>query len=196
MPSKSSVLPLFGRPGLLEPVLDLLLGRAVEDRRREPQAERVRGPPEMRLENLPDVHTRRNAERIEHDLDRRAVRQVRHVLFRQDARDDALVAVAAGHLVADRQLALHRDVDLDQLDDARRQLVAAPDLLLLLLELLADDLHLPLGALLELAQILLEPRIVGLHLQPDDRVVGQPLQHLGRQSRCPSCSSRSRPCSS
>ena len=121
----------------------------------------MRGPPEMRLENLADVHTRRNAERIEHDLDRRAVRQIRHVLFRQDARDDALVAVAAGHLVADRQLALHRDVDLDQLDDARRQLVAAADLLLLLLELVADDFDLPLGALLELAQVLLEPRIVG-----------------------------------
>jgi hypothetical protein len=32
--------------------------------------------------------------------------------------------VATGHLVADRQLALDRDVDLHQLDDARRQLVA------------------------------------------------------------------------
>ena len=109
----------------------------------------MRRPPEVRLENLADVHTRRHAERVEHDLHRRAVRQVRHVLFGQDARDDALVAVAAGHLVADRQLALHRDVDLDQLDDARRQLVAAADLLLLLLEELADDLDLALGALLE-----------------------------------------------
>ncbi len=142
-------------------MLDLGLGRAVEDRRREVEAERVRGPPEVGLENLADVHTRRNAERIEHDLHRRAVRQIRHVLFRQDARDDALVAVAAGHLVADRQLALHRDVDLDQLDDARRQLVAATNLLLLLLELVADDFDLALGALLELAEILLEPRIVG-----------------------------------
>src|SRR3954469_11604839 len=94
-------------------------------------------------------------------------RQVRHVLFRQDARDDALVAVTAGHLVADRQLALHRHVRLHQLDHARRQLVAATNLLLLLLELVADDLDLALGALLELAQILLEPRVVGVHLEPD-----------------------------
>src|SRR4030095_16037065 len=41
---------------LLEQVLDLVFGRAVEDRRREPQPERVRGPAEMRLEDLPDVH--------------------------------------------------------------------------------------------------------------------------------------------
>ena len=58
----------------------------------------------------------------------RAVLEVRHVLLGQDARDDALVAVAAGHLVADRQLALDGDVDLDHLDDARRQLVALGEL--------------------------------------------------------------------
>src|SRR4051794_28498108 len=171
-------LAALGQPALAEPVLDLLLGRAVENRRREVEAERVRGPPEVGLENLADVHAGRHAERVEDDFHRAAVRQVRHVLFRQDARDDALVAVAAGHLVADRQLALHRDVDLHQLDDARRQLVAAANLLLLLLELVADDFDLPLGALFELAQVLLEARIVGVDLQPDDRLVGQSLQHV------------------
>ena len=39
-------------------------------------------------------------------------------------RDDALVAVAAGELVAVGDLALLGDVDADQLVDARRQLVA------------------------------------------------------------------------
>ena len=73
-------------------------------------AEIVRGPAEVRLEDLTDVHTRRHAERIEDDLDRRSIGQVRHVFFRQDAGDDALVAVAAGHLVADGELALHGDV--------------------------------------------------------------------------------------
>src|SRR5271165_4317741 len=46
------------------------------------------------------------------DLDRRPVLEVRHVLFGQDAGDNALVAVAPGHLVADAQLALHGDVHL------------------------------------------------------------------------------------
>jgi hypothetical protein len=129
MPSKRFVLPVFGKPGLVEPALDLGLRRAVEDGRGEVETERVRRPAEVRLENLADVHTRRNAERIQHDLHRRAVRQMRHVFLGKDARDDALVAVAAGHLVADRQLALHRHVHLDELDDARRQLVAAANLL-------------------------------------------------------------------
>ena len=39
--------------------------------------------------------------------------------------DHALVAVAAGHLVADLELAPPGHVDLDQLDHAGRQLVAA-----------------------------------------------------------------------
>src|SRR6202521_4217098 len=110
--------------GLGQQVLDVLLVGAVEDRRREAQAERLAGPPEVGLEDLADVHAAGHAERVEHDLDRGAVRQVGHVLLGQDARDHALVAVPSGHLVADLQLALHGDVDLDQLDDPGRQLVA------------------------------------------------------------------------
>src|SRR5918994_822668 len=163
---------------VVEPLLDLQLGRAVEDRRREVETERVRGPPEVRLENLPHVHARWHAERVQHDLDRRPVRQVRHVLLGEDARDDALVAVAAGHLVADRQLALHRHVHLYELYDARRQLVAAADLLLLLLEQLADYLHLPLGPSLEGSQILLEGRIVSIELRAHELLIGEHLQHL------------------
>ena len=47
----------------------------------------------------------------------------RHVLDGQDLRDDALVAVAAGELVALGDLALLGDVDADQLVDAGPQLV-------------------------------------------------------------------------
>ena len=83
----------------------------------------------MRLEDLADIHAARHAERIEHDVDMRAVLQERHVLDRHDLRHDALVAVAAGHLVAGLDLALHRDEDLDHLHHAGRQLVAALQLL-------------------------------------------------------------------
>ena len=88
-------------------------------------AEIGRSPAEMRFQNLPHIHARRHAERIQHDIDRRAVFEIRHVLDRHDARDDALVAVTAGHLVARLQLALHGDEHLDHLHHARRQFVAA-----------------------------------------------------------------------
>ena len=78
----------------------------------------------MRLEHLADVHPARHAERVEDDVDGGAVGHVRHVLDREDLGDDALVAVAAGELVADADLALLGDVDTDELVDARGQLVA------------------------------------------------------------------------
>ena len=79
----------------------------------------------MGFQDLPHVHAARHAERIQHQIDRRAVLEERHVLDRHDARNDALVAVAAGHLVARLQLALHRDEHLDHLHHAGRQFVAA-----------------------------------------------------------------------
>ena len=82
----------------------------------------------MGLQNLTDVHAARHAQRIEHDVDRRSVFQMRHVFDRNDLGDDALVAVTAGHLVARLQLALHRDEHLDHLHHARRQFVAAAQL--------------------------------------------------------------------
>ena len=84
-----------------------------------------RGPAEVRLEHLADVHPARHAERVEDDVHRATVREERHVLLGDDLRDDALVAVAAGELVALGDLALRRDEDADELVDARRQVVAA-----------------------------------------------------------------------
>src|SRR3954464_9426511 len=81
-------------------------------------------PPEVGLQDLADVHPAGHAQRVQHDVDRGTVLEERHVLLRQDLRDDALVAVAAGELVAVGDLAHLGDVDPDQLVDAGGQLVA------------------------------------------------------------------------
>src|SRR5690606_2964801 len=100
----------------------------------ELETEEVTTPAEVRLEDLPDVHARGHAERVEHDVDRTAVREVGEVLLREDAAHDTLVAVATRHLVADLELPLDGEVDLHHLDDARGELVALAELLDLLLE--------------------------------------------------------------
>ena len=82
------------------------------------------GPAQMGFQDLADVHTGRYAQGVQHDLDRFAVRQERHILARQDTGHDTFVAVAAGHLVACADLAFLRNVDADLFVDSRRQLVA------------------------------------------------------------------------
>ena len=118
-------LAVLAETGLLERLADGQLVGAVEDRRCHLPAEGLGRIAEVNLEDLADVHTRGNAQGVQDDVQRRAVGQIGHILTRENARDDALVAVAAGHLVADRDLALLRDVDADDLVDAGIHLVAA-----------------------------------------------------------------------
>ena len=86
----------------------------------------------MGFQNLPEVHAGDNAQRIQNDVNRRPIREIRHVLHGADLRNDALVAVAARKLVARLHFAQFRDLNLDAADDARLQLVAA---------LAVEDLH-------------------------------------------------------
>ena len=76
-------------------------------------AQRAAGQTQVHFQNLTDVHTGRNAQRVQHDLQRRAVGQEGHVLFAQDAGNDTLVTMTAGHLITDRNLSLLCDVDTD-----------------------------------------------------------------------------------
>ncbi len=187
----------------LERILErpqIALGVIGVDRLADALAEAGAGPTEMGLENLPHVHAARHAQRIEHNIDRRAVFEERHVLHRHDLRHHALVPVAARHLVAGLDLALHRDEDFHHLHHARRQLVAALQLfhlveeallepLLALLVLLADRLdlrhHLVVrrGELPPLrARILLQHRLGDLGVLLETFRPGDPdaaLQHLG-----------------
>src|SRR6267142_6777274 len=57
------------RENFAEPAPDRLCTRLLVEKAREAVAQLLGGPAEMRLENLADVHTRRNAERVENDLD-------------------------------------------------------------------------------------------------------------------------------
>ncbi len=78
----------------------------------------------MGFQDLPHIHSGRYSQRIEYDFDRCPVWQSRHILFWYDFGDYPFVAMPTGNFISDRQLALHGDVDFDNLYDARRQLVA------------------------------------------------------------------------
>jgi hypothetical protein len=112
----------FGHAGLLlQHVADAL-------------ADALAGPAQVHFQHLAHVHPRGHAQRVEHDVAGRAVGHVGHVLDGDDLGHHALVAVAAGHLVARLQAALDGQVDLDHLQHAGGQLVALGELLALLFE--------------------------------------------------------------
>ncbi len=79
----------------------------------------------MGFQNLAHIHTAGNAQRIQQDLHRRAIGQEGHVFLGQDLGDHALVTVTAGHLVAHGNHPLGGDVNLDHLQHAAAQFVAA-----------------------------------------------------------------------
>ena len=66
---------------------------------------------EMDLEHLSNVHTGRHAERVQHDIKRTPVRQIRHILHRKHTRDNTLVAVTSSHLITNGDLSFLCDID-------------------------------------------------------------------------------------
>src|SRR5581483_307130 len=122
-------------------------------------AELVPRPAKVSLENLPDVHTRRNAKRIEDDFYRGSILEVRHIFIRQNASDYALITVPASHLVSHAQLALHGDIALDQLDHAGRQFIALGQLVFLLVDDLLEHVDLTRGHFFDLIDLFIHPRI-------------------------------------
>src|SRR6185369_1789392 len=173
-------LAVLRQAGLLELALDLLDRGPGEHRRRAVVAQRVRRPAEVGLEDLADVHAARHAERVQDDLHHLAIRQVGQVFLRHDARHHALVAVAAGHLVAHRQLATLGDVHLHQLHHARRQLVATRDLLDLLLQLLLAAGERVLGVVHRLPEPLVHTLVLGHRRSPRQVVQVQLLEEVAR----------------
>ena len=67
---------------LTQGLADSGLVRAVEGRRCDLPAERLSGVAKVDFKYLTDVHTGRNAQRIQNDIQRGAVGQVRHILTR------------------------------------------------------------------------------------------------------------------
>ena len=104
---------------------DILLVSAVEYGSHDLPAKRFTSVAEMDLEHLTDVHTGRYAQGVQNDIQRSTVGQEGHILDRQNAGDNALVTVAARHLIADRDLALLRQIAADDLVHAGLQLIAA-----------------------------------------------------------------------
>ena len=114
---------MVDNPRLRERVFDACVGRAVEHGRHRLEAYVVRCPAEMRFQHLSEVHARWHANRVEDDVNGRAVRQERHIFFGHNLGDHALVAVPSRHLVAFGNLARLGNPQTHHLVHARGKLV-------------------------------------------------------------------------
>ena len=108
-----------------EALPDVLLVGAVEHGGHDLPPQGFGGHAQVHFQHLADVHTGGHAQGVEHDVQGGAVGQEGHILLGQDAGDNALVAVAAGHLVAHGDLPLLGDVAAHHLVHAGGQLVVA-----------------------------------------------------------------------
>ena len=120
----------------------------------------------MGLQNLTHVHPRRHTERVQNDINRLTVLVIRHVLHGHDDRNDTLVTVSARHFVTGLNAPLHREVNLSDLQYARRQIIAALQLLLLDLKALFELLVLLLQQSLGRDQLTIEIGIGQFELEP------------------------------
>ena len=110
-------------PRLLQAVQNIFLACAVERRRHHLDAKLFGRASQMHFQHLTDIHTRRNAQRIQNDVQRRAVRKERHILRRKNSGNDAFVSVPASHFIADRDFSFLGDIHTDHFVDAGRQIV-------------------------------------------------------------------------
>ena len=104
--------------GKFESICNVIFLRTVKHRRRHVKAKRPGSQRQMNLQHLSDIHTGRHAQRIQHDIQRTAVRQIRHILYRQHAGNHTLVTMTAGHLISYGNLSLLCYINADSLINA------------------------------------------------------------------------------
>ena len=126
------------------------------------------------FQDLTNVHTRRYTQRVQHHVHRLALLVERHVFDGHDRGDNTFVTVTTGHLVTGLDTTLHRHVDLDDFQHARREIVALGQFALLVFETLVHlfttvfELFVGLGQQLVVRLVLhaqLEPLLTGQFVQ-------------------------------
>ena len=77
----------------------------------------------MDFQHLSNVHTRRNAQRVEYDIQGSTVSQEWHVLWRKDSGYNTFVTMAACHFVSHRDFSLLSNINADDFIDSRCKLI-------------------------------------------------------------------------
>ena len=77
----------------------------------------------MDFQHLPNVHTGRHAQRVQHNIQGPPIRKERHILHWQHTGNHTLIPMTACHLIPNRNLTLLGNVNAYCLVDPRGQLI-------------------------------------------------------------------------
>ncbi len=132
----------------------------------DPLTQTFRRSTKMSFKDLTNVHPRRYTERVQNDIDGIAKLVVGHVFNRHNRRDNTLVTVTASHLVARLNTTLDCQVNLNNLEYARSQIVALLKLALLVVKASFVLFLAILEALLGFLQQLVQSFVFHAQLEP------------------------------
>ena len=90
----------------IQSVHDIVLVRTIKYRCRYVETKRFCSKAQVNLQNLSDIHSGRNAQRIQHDIKWTSIRKEWHILYRKYTGNDTLVTMTSCHFIADRDFSL------------------------------------------------------------------------------------------
>ena len=105
-------------------ILDIHLVGTVKYRSSDIESQSLCRKTQVDLQHLSDIHTGRHAQRIQHNVQRTAVRQEGHIFYRKHTGNNTLVSMTAGHLITYRDLSLLGNVDTHCFIYAWRKLIS------------------------------------------------------------------------
>ena len=83
------------------------------------------GHTEMSFEDLADIHTGGDAERVKNDIDGSTVREERHILLSTYFRDDAFITVSSGHFITDGDFPFLSRISTKASNDSRTSAICS-----------------------------------------------------------------------
>ena len=110
--------------GKIQRIHNIFLVRTIEDRCCHIESQSLGSQGKMDLQDLSDIHTGRHAQRVQDDVQRTFVGQIRHIFYRKHAGNDTLVTMTTCHLIAYGDFSLLCDINADCLIYSGCQLIA------------------------------------------------------------------------
>src|SRR5664280_71230 len=98
----------------------LINSSSIENRCREGKSEFLPGPAKNSFVNLPEVHPRRNTQRVQNDINRCTIFKEGHIFSSYNPGNNTFISMTTGHLISNFNLTLLGYIYFSKTDDTCR----------------------------------------------------------------------------